>query len=173
MKGKHDLAPVISTGDSRKGNHHHHNQSKHTWDSLGSMCGGLECGEAHNPGAIVIKKEGGVVDGGSQINRTKHSHFSHHISLVPPLRETATKKDIYCINWEVWVSAFPVLAKQTGQSGSKQLLWKFVSVLAGCLSVIWKCHRTITNNHPLQLPDHQQRAYLHKDTEKQTLRPGA
>lgn len=59
MKGKHDLAPVISTGDSRKGNHHHHNQSKHTWDSLGSMCGGLECGEAHNPGAIVIKKEGG------------------------------------------------------------------------------------------------------------------
>lgn len=39
MKGKHDLAPVISTGDSHKGNHHHHNQSKHSWDSLGTMLG--------------------------------------------------------------------------------------------------------------------------------------
>lgn len=61
MKGKHDLTPVISTGDSCKGNHHHHhhNQSKHTWDSLGAVCGGLECREAHNPGAIVIKKDKG------------------------------------------------------------------------------------------------------------------
>lgn len=66
---------------------------------------------------------------------------------------------------------FFLLAKQTSQSGSKQLLRKCVSVLAGCLSAIWKCHRTITNNHPLRLPEHQQRAYLHKDIEKQTLRP--
>lgn len=33
MKGKHDLAPVLFKMVA----HHHHNQSKHTWDVLGDV----------------------------------------------------------------------------------------------------------------------------------------
>lgn len=93
------------------------------------MCWGIEgCREAHNPGAIVIKKKkerGGSIKG-SQINRTKHSHFSRHISSAPPLKETATK-DVISMNWEVWLLwAF----QKNSQSGSKQLFME-VWVRAG------------------------------------------
>lgn len=113
--------------------------------------GGWGCREAHNPRAIVIKKEGG---GG---RRRVSDQQNKALSLQPPyqliasLREAATKKDI-SINWEVWFSDFPRLAKQTGQSRSKQLLRKCVSVPAGCLSAWRKCHRTITDNHSLSSP---------------------
>lgn len=79
------------------------------------------CREVYNPTAIVIKKKGwggGRVNGGSQINRTKHSHFSHHISSEPPLRETVSINAI-SINWGVLgFEGFPVLANQVPGSYS-------------------------------------------------------
>lgn len=81
-------------------------------------------------GLLGYKKKGrGGSIKGSQINRTKHSHFSHHISSAPPLKETATK-DVISMNWEVWLLwAFLVCSKKTANQGPNSFSWKCESVL--------------------------------------------
>lgn len=88
MKGK------LSPNDLSKGSPL---QSKDTWDALGGRVGGWGCGEAHNPGAIVIKKKGGL----RVLRSTEQSTLT--LATVSAQCLPSGENGI-SMNWEVWFS---------------------------------------------------------------------